>query len=75
MIDPGVQFKAVERDTLSTDREFREVGSDFHVEAVAVHAQVTRRIPEAEEPRRDGLGAVVRRFHVRIRFNGRDRQL
>lgn len=58
MIDPGVQFKAVERDALSTDRDFREMGTDFRVEAVAVHAEVAWGIPETEEPRRDGLGAV-----------------
>ena len=73
MIDPGVQFKAVERDTLSTDRDFREVGADLCVEAVAVHAEVAWGIPEAKEPRGNGLWGIGRLFHVRIRLNGRDR--
>ena len=50
MIHPGVQFKAVECDALSTNRDLSEVGSDFRVETVTVHAQVTRGIAESEQP-------------------------
>lgn len=66
MIDPGVQFKAVERDTLSTDRDFREVGADLCVEAVAVHAEVAWGISEAEEPRNDACRLSGRAVHVQL---------
>lgn len=66
MIDPGVQFKAVERDALSTDRDFREVGADVCVEAVAVHAEVTRSVPETKEPRNDACRLSGRAVHVQL---------
>jgi len=72
VVDPGVQFKPVERDSLPTDRDFSEMGTDLRVEAVAVHAEVARGIPEAEEPRENGLGAIARQFHVRMHVSGRD---
>ncbi len=77
MIHPGVQFKAVERDALSTDRDFSEVGSDFRVEAVAVHAEVARRIPEAEEPRDESCRFSGYEVHAQLastaQVHGRDR--
>ena len=76
MIHPGVQFKAVERDALSTDRDFSEVGSDFRVEAVAVHAEVARRIPEAEEPRDESCRFSGYEVHAQLastaQVHGRD---
>ena len=53
MIDPGVQFKSVEGNTLFADANFHEIRSYLGVEAVAVHAEVARRIPEADQSRRD----------------------
>ena len=55
MVDPGVQFKAVERDALSTNRDFSEVRPDFGVEAVTVHAEIARGIAETKESRDDLL--------------------
>ena len=71
MIHPGVQFKAVERDSLSTDRDFGEVGADFGVETVAVHAEITWSIAEAEESRDDAWLSL----HTRIRVAGQDKSL
>jgi len=66
VIDPGVQFKAVERDTLSTDRDFSEVGTDFCVEAVAVHAEVAWGIPETEKSRNDACWLSGCAVHVQL---------
>lgn len=44
MVDQVVQFKAVERDPLSTNRDFGEVWADLRIEPVAIHAEVTRGI-------------------------------
>lgn len=60
VVDPGIQFKPVERDSLSTDRDFSEVGPDFGVEAVAVHAEIARGVPKAQQSR--GNGCQPRRF-------------
>ena len=54
MVDPGIQFKTVERNSLSTNRDFGDVRPDFRVEAVAVHAEVAGGVAEAEKPRGDG---------------------
>ena len=51
MIHPSVQFKAVERDSLSTDRDFGEKRADLGVEAVTVHAEVVWGIAETKKPR------------------------
>lgn len=63
MVDQVVQFKAVERDPLSTNRDFGEVWADLRIEPVAIHAEVTRGIVEAEQPRRDGGGGIVFVMH------------
>ena len=71
MIHPGVQFKAVERNALSTNRDFGELGADFRIEPVAVHAQVTRGIAETEESWGDsGLS-----LHTRIGISDQDKSL
>jgi hypothetical protein len=49
LIHPGVQIKSVEGDTLLTDRDFSQIGPDFGLEAVPVHTQVMRRVPEADQ--------------------------
>ena len=56
MVDPGIQFKTVEGDSLPTDRDFSEVRTDFHVEAVSIHAEVAGGVAEAEKPRGNGCG-------------------
>ena len=71
MVDPGIQFKAVERNSLSTDRDCGEMRPDFRVEAVAIHAEVPWRIAETEEP----WGDVGLSLHARIGISGQDKSL
>ena len=51
VLHPGVQFKSVESDSPTTDGDFGEVGPYLGIEAIAVHAEVKRRIAKANEPR------------------------
>ena len=53
MVHPGIQFKPVEGDALLTDRDFSQVGPDFGIEPVAIHAEVDGRIPKADHPRQE----------------------
>ena len=53
MLRKSVQFKSVEGDSLFSDANFNEIGPYLGVEAIAVHAQVTGCIPEANQSRRD----------------------
>ena len=69
MIHPGVQFKAVERNSLSTDRDFSELRADFGVEAIAIHAEVARGVAETEEP----WGDVGLSLHARIGISDQDK--
>jgi hypothetical protein len=41
LIDPGIQFKSVEGNSLFSDRYSCDKRPDFGVEAVAVHAQIS----------------------------------
>ena len=49
MVHPGIHFKAVEGDTLPADPELGQGGAYLTVKAVAVHAQVSRGIAEADQ--------------------------
>lgn len=51
VVDPGIQFKPVEGDSLSTDRDFSEVRADFGVEAVAIHVEVAGGVAKAQQAR------------------------
>jgi len=53
LIYPGVEFKSVEGDALLADANFHEIRTYLSIEAVAIHAQIERRIPEADQSRRD----------------------
>lgn len=75
MIHPGVQFKAVERNALSTNRDFSKLGADFRVEAVSVHPEVARRIPETEEPRGDSRWFIRFEVHARLGISDQDKSL
>jgi hypothetical protein len=52
-VGPGVQFKPVEGDALNANGDLGQEGADLGVEAIAVHAEVARRVAETEESRRD----------------------
>jgi hypothetical protein len=51
VIGPGVEVKAIEGDALLADRDFSEKWAHFGVEAVSVHAEIERRVPEPDQPR------------------------
>lgn len=50
-IGPGVQFKTVEGDALLAHAFFMQVWAYFAVEAVLVHAEISRCVPQANDPR------------------------
>ena len=54
MIHPGVQFKSVEGNALLADADYSEMRSHLGVEAVAVHAEIVRRVAETDQARCDG---------------------
>ena len=62
MIYPGIQFKAVKGNTLLSDAYFSQIWSHLGIKAVPVHAQIGRRIPEAEQ---SGCDTTVL-FHGRL---------
>jgi hypothetical protein len=60
LIDPRVEFKPVEGNALHTDTDFGERAAHLGVEAIAVHAEVARRVAEADQPRQQsGAGFEV----------------
>ena len=69
MIHPGVQFKAVECNALSTNRDLCELGADFGVETVAIHAEIMWGIAETEE----SWGDVGLSLHARIGISDQDK--
>jgi len=53
LLCPRVQFKPVESHALGADRDLGEIAADLGVEAVAVHAEVGRRVAETNEAGED----------------------
>jgi hypothetical protein len=51
LVSPLVEFMPVERNALFADWNIRDMWTDLGVEAVAVHAEVIRRIAESEKTR------------------------
>lgn len=49
LLDPGIEIKAIEGFALDADRNQREPGPNLFIEAVLVHTEIPRRIPEPEE--------------------------
>lgn len=49
VLDPGVQVKTVEGDALVADGNFNEIRAYFSIEAIAVHPQVERRVPQTDQ--------------------------
>ena len=52
LIEPGVEFKAIEADALRADGDFGEKRTHLGIEAVAVHAEVGRRVANAQDARK-----------------------
>ena len=74
VVDPGIQFKTVECNSLSSDRDLSEVRADFGVEAITVHAEVAGGVAEAEEPRGDEGGACGFLICDHARFSAQGRR-
>jgi hypothetical protein len=54
VVRPAIEVKAIEGHSLHTDGKMGECGTHLPIEAVLVHPQISRRISQANEPRRDG---------------------
>lgn len=65
VVGPCIEVKAVEGNSLRSDRNDGDAGTHLAVEAVFVHAEIGRRIPEPNESgtRNSGMGGfrTVRR--------------
>jgi hypothetical protein len=59
LVHPGIEIKAIEGFALDADRNQRHPGPDLSIEAVLVHAEIPRRIPEPEEAREESGGSQV----------------
>jgi hypothetical protein len=67
VISPGIEVKAIEGDSLLADRDRGDARADFAVEAVLVHAEVRRCVPETDESgceRGNGNGIAYRAAHA-----------
>jgi hypothetical protein len=53
VIRPGVQINAIESNALGADRNDRDVRSYVAVEAVLVHAEISRRIAQSDKAREE----------------------
>ena len=51
MVYPGIKIKAIKGNTLLSDANFNEIRPYLGIEAVAIHAEVARRIPKANQSR------------------------
>ena len=58
LLCPRVQFKPVEGNALGADRDLGEIAADLGVEAVAIHAEVARRVAESDEAGEDLHGGA-----------------
>lgn len=68
LLDPGIEIKAIEGFALDADRNQRQPRPNLFIEAVLVHAEIPRRIPETEQPREDaGAPENGRRAQALIR--------
>jgi hypothetical protein len=52
-VGPGVQVNTVKGDSLPSYANHRDVRADLAIEAVFVHAQVSRGVAEPDEPSND----------------------
>jgi hypothetical protein len=59
LVHPGIEIKAIKGFALDADGDQRHPGPDLFIEAVLVHAEIPRRIPEPEEPREESGGPQV----------------
>jgi hypothetical protein len=50
LVRPGVEFKPIEGHALRADPKLGQAGADLRIEAIAVHADVERRIAQPHQP-------------------------
>jgi hypothetical protein len=72
VIRPGVQINAIERDALSANGNRRDVRTHVVVEAVLIHAEVSRRVTQSNEARQELRLRILKR-HRRPAKCGSDR--
>lgn len=60
VVDPGVKVKSIEGDAAITDRKLDDERAHLDVEAVAVHAEVGRCVPQPDEAGERAHGATPR---------------
>ena len=51
VVGPGIEVKAVEGDPLRADRDHGEERTNVAIEAIFVHAEIRRRVAQADEAR------------------------
>ena len=66
VIRPGVQINAIEGDALRANRDDRDVRTHFMIEAVLVHAEVSRRVAQTDEARQELRFRIPRGKHRRL---------
>jgi len=49
MVYPVVKIKAIEGSALLSDANFNKIRTDLGIKAVSIHAQIGRRVSEAEQ--------------------------
>jgi hypothetical protein len=49
VVDPCVEFKAIEADALAADRQLGEIRPDFCIEPVPIHPEIGRRVSEPDD--------------------------
>ena len=59
ILRPRIEFKPIERDTLRADGHEFKPRTHLAVETVLVHAEIARRIAQANEPRDEGADKRV----------------
>ncbi len=58
LVRPCIEIKTVKGDALSSDRNDNHVGADFPVEAILVHAEIGRCVPESNKSRSSVSGRL-----------------
>jgi hypothetical protein len=60
VLQPCVEFKAIETSPLDADGDLRQVLPHCAVEAIAIHAEVAVGVPAANDPRQNREGTRLR---------------
>lgn len=64
VVNPFIEFETIEGDALFTDGDFGEAWPNLGIEAIAVHAEVGRCVPQPQNARQQGYVACVAGFHA-----------